>query len=333
MKRPIGFDDKREPDSRRTPVPAPEALVTPFEPAEPREREQPREPAEPSESAEPSSDPSRSQEQPQLSPEQLVTDQSKRAREALRALKAARRERRRRERGEQKRFTRWSRARRKRWLIALSAVLGLAAFVAIGVLTPVMSLQKITVVGAERLDAAAISEGLASQMGTPLALIDESRVKNTLSEFSLIQEYSIEVIPPNELIVRVVERRPVLSIKRGERFDLVDPAGVVIETTDARVPGFPIGDALVVDVNSPAFKAAAQSLAYMQPDLASQVDVASATTDQDVSFRLASGVTVIWGSAEQSLRKSLLVKTMISSLAGRPVSTIDVSSVEAPVFS
>lgn len=329
MKRPVGFDGQREPASPQKP----QSREVPV-PPEPDEWRAPVVPIAPEET-----DTSSQSDTPQndadeiLTPQQVALEQSQRAKAALKALKAAQKERRQRERGERRRFTRWSRVRRKRWLIALAAIAGLAAFVAVGVLTPLLNLQKITVIGAERLDSAAIVASLETEQGVPLALIDESRIREKLSEFSLIQEYAIEIVPPHELVVRIVERSPVLTIQRGERFDLVDPAGVVIETTDARVPGFPIADALVVDVNSPSFRAAAQSLSRMQPELAAQVNIASATTDQDVSFTLTSGLRVIWGSSEQSVRKSVLVNTMMKSLAGRPVSTIDVSSTETPVFS
>lgn len=258
---------------------------------------------------------------------------SARAKEALHALKRAQRERRAREKGERRRFTRISRSRRRRWVIAIGSVVALALFVTAGVLSPALNLQKITVVGAQRLDPNAVSESLSSQLGKPLAFVDQKSVHEALSSFSLIQEYSIETMPPHELIVRIVERKPVLNLKRGENFDLVDPAGVVIETGPERIPGYPIGEGLVVDVNSPAFEATAQSLAYMQADLAAQVNTAAATTDQDVTFTLASGLTVIWGSSEQSVRKSVLVNKMLAALAGRPINTINVSSTEAPVFS
>jgi cell division protein FtsQ len=226
-----------------------------------------------------------------------------------------------------------SRSRRRRWFIAIGAVLALALFVTVGIFSPALNLQKITVVGAQRLDPAAVSASLGEQLGKPLALVDQQGVQDALSQFTLIQEYSIETLPPHELLVRIVERKPVLNLKRGESFDLVDPAGVVIQSAPERIAGYPIGEALVVDVNSAAFSAAAQSLAYMQADLAAQVDVASATTDQDVTFKLASGLTIIWGSAEKSARKSVLVNTMLTALAGRSISTINVSSTEAPVFS
>lgn len=262
-----------------------------------------------------------------------VADSVSRRQSARRALNEAKRQRKNRERRELRRFTRFTRDRRRRWIIALGAILGLVLFITVGILSPALNLQKVTVVGTSRLDANAVATSLDSQLGKPLAFLDQETIHAALSEFSLIQEYSLETLPPHELVVRVVERKPVVNLKRGDVFDLVDPAGVVIESAEARIPGYPLGAGLVVDVNSPAFTATTQSLAYMQPELAAQVDVATATTDQDVTFKLSSGLTVVWGSSEKSVKKSVLVTKMLAALAGRPISVIDVSSTEAPVFS
>lgn len=355
MKRPHGFDSgKSNTPSTRQPVspPAPPPAPLPLRPRRERsegpeaiqqstevptadepiiEAEKRRPDGESGDAAEPA--PETSLETQGLSAQSELAATSQRAKEALKTLKAAQRERRMRERGERRRFVRFSRTRKRRLLIVLGSVLALALFVAIGVLSPALNLQKITVVGTERLDPNAVVESLSGQLGTPLALLNEQSIHSSLTAFSLIQEYTLETRPPHELIVRIVERQPVLNLKRGETFDLVDPAGVVIESSPERVAGYPLGEGLVVDVNSPAFQATARSLAYMQADLAAQVDTATATTDQDVTFRLGSGLIVIWGSAEESTKKSVLVTKMMASLGGQSVSVLNVSSTEAPVFS
>ena len=262
-----------------------------------------------------------------------LAEQTKRAKDALRDLKLARKTRKRREKGERRRFTQFSRVRKRRWLIATVSVAALALFVAIGVFSPAMTVQKIEVIGASRLDSAAVVDSVSFEIGQPLVSVDAQKIHDALTQFPLIQKYSIETQPPNTLVIRVIERQPVINIKRGKQFDLVDSAGVVIQTADARIAGFALADGLVVDVNSPAFEATASALANMQPELAAQVDIASATTDQDVTFKLANGITIIWGSAEESAKKSILATKMMTALAGRNVSTINVSSTEAPVFS
>ena len=275
-------------------------------------------------------------EQPESSATTVHTElaeQTKRAQDALRDLKLARKTRKKREKGERRRFTQLSRVRRRRWLIATVAVAALALFVTIGVYSPAMTVRKIEVIGASRLDSAAVVESVGFEIGQPLVSVDAQKIHDALTQFPLIQKYSIETQPPNTLVIRVIERQPVINIKRGKQFDLVDPAGVVIQTADARIAGFALADGLVVDVNSPAFEATASALANMQPELAAQVDIASATTDQDVTFKLANGITIIWGSADESAKKSILATKMMAALAGRNVSTINVSSTEAPVFS
>lgn len=262
-----------------------------------------------------------------------LAEQTKRARDALKDLKLARKTRKKREKGERRRFTQLSRVRKRRWLIAAVSVAALALFVTIGVFSPAMTVQKIEVIGASRLDSVAVVESVGFEIGQPLVSVDAQKIHDALTQFPLIQKYSIETQPPNTLVIRVIERQPVINIKRGKQFDLVDSAGVVIQTADARIPGFALADGLVVDVNSPAFEATASALANMQPELAAQVDIASATTDQDVTFKLVNGITIIWGSADESAKKSILATKMMAALAGRNVSTINVSSTEAPVFS
>lgn len=332
MKRPTGFDpgDSPEQDDRRPSRPLRETIS-------PLIRESSPPPTQSDIAPE-------SSEAEQDTPAAVVPDESfdvlqdarphsRREKQALRDLKRAHRQRRRGEKRERKRFTGAARLRRRRVLVPIAAVLGLALFVAVGVLSPILNVRTITIVGAERIDPNLIVERLQPQLGTPLALLDEAGIRETLSAFPLIKEYAVETIPPHELVVRIVERQPVMSLKRGEIFDLVDAAGVVMQSQQERIPGFPLGEGLVVDVNSPAFEATAKSLTYMLPELAAQVNLATATTDQDVTFTMSSGLVIVWGSAEQSVKKSVLVNTMLSSLAGQSISRIDVSSVEAPVFS
>lgn len=264
---------------------------------------------------------------------QELSEQSRKAKEALDALKAAQRDRKARERAERRRFTRSLRERRRPWLIAGGAILALITLVTVSIFSPLMHLKNITVIGANRVDVAALTASLESQIGTPLALLDRNLVAQSLEKFPAIQEYSLEIAPPNELVVRIVERTGVLNVPRAGRFELVDVAGVVIETSQTPVGGYPVAEAMVVKTKSPAFQAAAQSLRRMQPELAAQIVTASATTDQDVTFAMNTGVVIVWGSSEDSVRKSVLVSKMLSSLAGRSFSRIDVSSVQAPVFS
>ncbi|MEB4616580.1 FtsQ-type POTRA domain-containing protein [Leucobacter sp. M11] len=247
-------------------------------------------------------------------------------------LRRARRERRKRERTERRRFGTHLRRRRRPWLIGLAAVAGLALFVGIGVLTPIMGVREIQVAGTERVDEAAIQEALAPQLGTPLALVEDGQVREALSGFTLIQEYAVERVPPHTLVVRVAERRPVLAVEADGGFALLDQAGIRIETGEARPEGFPLATGKAAEVGHPAFVAVAAALQQMPPDLLAGFNQVTASTGEDIRFTVNGGPDVVWGGPDDSGVKSVILASMRTALANRAVTVIDVSSTESPVF-
>ncbi|MBK0419206.1 FtsQ-type POTRA domain-containing protein [Leucobacter sp. CSA1] len=253
-------------------------------------------------------------------------------RAAEREVRDATRRRRARERREQRRFSAQARRRRRNWLIAAGVVGGLVVFVAVGVLTPLMAVREVRVEGAALVNAEEVAGTLQRFDGVPLALVDDREVHEALEPFPLIQRYAIERIPPHTLLVRIEERVPVVSLERGGAFELYDPAGVLLGRSDAPPEGVPQGGDGLADVSSESFRAAAEVLRDMPAELRAQVSTASATSPQNVRFVLTSGVEVLWGDAAKSQEKAVVLATMLRALADRPVTVIDVSSSEAPVF-
>lgn len=250
--------------------------------------------------------------------------------EARRRLRDAERSRRRRERGEQRRFTEHLRRRRRGWAVAGLAVLGLALFVAVGVLTPLMAVREVKIVGASQVNAVELEAAMSRFEGVPLALVNDQEVHRALEPFPLIERYAVERIPPQTLVLRIEEREAVIAVERDGRFALYDPAGVLIGTAAERPEGVPLAGGTVLDTQSPAFRAAAQVVRDMPGDLRPGLAAVEATTPQEVSFVLTGGTQVIWGGAEDTQRKAVVLRSMISSLGF--VTAIDVSAPDTPVF-
>ncbi|WP_156316488.1 FtsQ-type POTRA domain-containing protein [Leucobacter japonicus] len=253
-------------------------------------------------------------------------------RAAERRLKAAAKQRRARFRLERKRFSAASRGRRRFWIIAGSAVAALALFVAAGVFTPLMAVRDVRVEGAATVNEADISAALQRFTGVPLALVDDSEVHRALEPFPVIQRYAVERVPPHTLIVRIQERVPVLSVAGDAGVSMYDAAGVLLGTAEAAPAGVPVAGGALSDLDSDAFHSAARSLRDMPDELRAQIVGATATSAQDVTLTLASGVEVLWGDATDTRRKAVVLQTMLTALADQSVSRIDVSSSEAPVF-
>ena len=234
-------------------------------------------------------------------------------RDARRELARAARERRRFERGEVKRFTRRSRSRRRIW-ISLSLVLAvLVAVLAVAIYSPLLALRTVSVDGTARVDAQAVVTAVDSQLGTPLALIDYDEITDELAKFPLIRSYVTEMVPPDTLVIHVVERAPVAAIVNGANFELVDPAGIVVQSSSTRPDGVPIISIGDQDAKSAAFASVVEVLLALPPELLAQVDTISATTQDNVTFALRGvGQTVVWGSSENSAYKARVLAAMVA---------------------
>ncbi|MDL9981419.1 FtsQ-type POTRA domain-containing protein [Microbacterium sp. ASV49] len=234
-------------------------------------------------------------------------------------------------RAEVRRFTGRQRRRRAIW-IGVAASLVLLVLVTLGAAySPLFAVEQIRVAGTSQLKAVDVQKALASQLGTPLPLVDESAVKAALVRFPLVESYTLEAMPPHELIVRIVERTPVGAIQSDAGYTVVDAAGVALSTTTTPPAGQPL--ITVPNVHSSAFDSLGQVMRALPAAIRSQVTAATATTPDDVTFTLGGTRTqVVWGSADQSALKALVLERAMKAKAPGSVSAYDVSSAGAVVF-
>lgn len=245
-------------------------------------------------------------------------------------LKQAERERRARERREQRRFTAERRSHRARWLLSGGAVLLLAVIAAGAVFTPVMAVREVQVRGAQTIDAAQLQQALARFEGVPLGLVRDGEVRAALAPYPLVERFAVERIPPATLVVSVKERSAVIALQREGGFELVDPAGVPLATVPERPAGVPLAGEGLHDTASEGFLAAATVVRDMPAELRQQLEGVSAPGPQQVGFSLQGGIEVVWGDATDTQRKAAVLRSLLGSLG--PVSLIDVSAPDAPIF-
>ena len=330
MKRPEGFDRAPQPPARRgagasaerkrRAAPAPErhseatahsqtARPTTARP-ESTQRETERRESAPTERVAPS----------RAAAADRPKSRASRRRTARAEIRAAARARRREEKAEVRRFTAATRRRRTVALSALGVVAAAVGLVAFAVFSPLLALREVVVAGTERLDPDAIVSALEPEIGTPLALLDESRIADNLSEFTLIRSFVIELIPPNTMRVEIDEREPIGVVVSDSVFQLVDPAGIVIEET-------PRGDDGTVRT------AVSEVLLALPADVLARVNRITATTRDDVSFTLRdSEQSVVWGSAESSDRKAVILAALLTQWGDSGAGEYDVSATGSAVF-
>ncbi|QIG40895.1 FtsQ-type POTRA domain-containing protein [Microbacterium sp. 4R-513] len=234
-------------------------------------------------------------------------------------------------RAEVRRFTVRQRRRRMIWIGVAASLLLLVLTTLAAAYSPLFAVEKVRVVGTSLLDAGAVEDALDDQLGTPLPLVDESAVKAALIAFPLVQSYSLEARPPHELVVRIVERLPIGLLETDAGFTLVDAAGVALSTTESPAPGRPLLS-IQGGTTSSAFDAVGEVMRALPATIRDQVTAVSASTPDDVTLTLGGTDTqVIWGSADESAMKALVLEKVMQSRPPESVTAYDVSSPRAVV--
>ncbi|WP_022877740.1 FtsQ-type POTRA domain-containing protein [Microbacterium sp. B19] len=244
----------------------------------------------------------------------------------------ASRARRRALRAEVRRFTVRQRRRRRIWIGVAVAFVVMVLGTAGAAYSPLFAVERVDVVGTSQLDAAAVADALKGQVGTPLAMVDDSAVKAALVRFPLVESYTLEARPPHDLIVRIVERTPVGVVQTPAGFTLVDAAGVVLSTTPTAPAGQPVLD-ITGGTESDAFRAAGRVVRALPDGIRSQVTAVSASTPDDVTLTLGgTGSKVAWGSADRSAEKARVLDLLMQKSPPDRTKEYDVTSPEAGVI-
>jgi cell division protein FtsQ len=230
-----------------------------------------------------------------------------------------------------RRFTVRQRRRRNIWIGVISAFLVMGLGTAGVAYSPLFAVEKIDVVGTSQLDPAAVSAALGDQVGVPLAMVDDSAVKAALVRFPLVESYTLEARPPHDLVVRIVERTPIGAMQSAASFTVVDAAGVALSTTPDAPAGQPVLN-IAGGTDSAAFRAVGRVVRSLPDAVRAQVTAVSASTPDDVTLTLgASGSKVVWGSADRSAEKAVVLDRLMQKSPPDKAKEYDVTSPEAGV--
>jgi len=216
--------------------------------------------------------------------------------------------------------------------ISISSLAVLLAIVAIATFSPLLAIKDISVTGTQRLEAVEISKALEVHTGTPLPLLSEQAVADSLAKFTLIESFSATAVPPNGLNIRISERQAICIISSGGSRWLYDPAGIRIAESSGRdlLPEILISEN---PLNSQRFRNSIEVLMALPEELLEDVEFIEARSKDDVRMRLRSSKnqSIIWGDSSDSVLKSKVLEALMKNHKKDSSVTFDVSSPNAPV--
>ncbi len=215
-------------------------------------------------------------------------------------------------------------------VLAIGGTLALTGLLLATFFTPLMAIEQIRVVGAERVSVSEIQRSLAPLIARPLPTVSEQEIEQLLAGYPLIETFAMQAEPPHTLTVRIRERQPVVIMPFAGTNYLYDPAGVRIGPATLEDP-YPFFLLTEDPTTSDRFDAAMDVLLALPIDMYSQVFAIEVSVRKTAEFRLRrDNVRVIWGGPDQALLKAEVLESLLATQERTDI-TIDVSSPNTPV--
>ncbi|GIJ25305.1 hypothetical protein Vqi01_04670 [Micromonospora qiuiae] len=227
-----------------------------------------------------------------------------------------------------------ARARRRRmraalpWAVA-GGVLALAGLVAWALLgTGLFGVREVRVEGAELVTAVQVRNAAGVPDDAPLARIDLAELADRIGALPEVERVTVTRDWPDTLVVRLTERTGVAVVPRGERFVVLDAAGVAFRTLPQRPDGLPLIRLAEPGPDDPATRAGLEVLAALTPQLRAELVELNVESLARISVVLRGDRTVFWGDATRGSDKARVATALLDQEAAR----IDVSAPDVVTF-
>ncbi|WP_246095228.1 cell division protein FtsQ/DivIB [Streptomyces roseicoloratus] len=199
--------------------------------------------------------------------------------------------------------------------------------------------EKVSTTGTKVLTRDEVERVAAVPLGAPLVSVDTGAIEARLRE-ELPRIDSVDVVRswPHGIGLKVTERRPVLILQNGRKYDEVDAGGVRFATVAIPPRGVP---RLVLDAAaSPSLRrfgterlltAAVGVTGELPEKIAQDVRVVRITSFDSITLELGKGRSVFWGSGEDGAAKARVLTALMK--ATPKAGHFDVSAPTAPASS
>uniref|UniRef100_A0AAU2VAQ9 Cell division protein FtsQ n=1 Tax=Streptomyces sp. NBC_00003 TaxID=2903608 RepID=A0AAU2VAQ9_9ACTN len=228
---------------------------------------------------------------------------------------------------------------RARIVLAIAAVLLGAGVIWVLYGSTWLRVEHVKTTGTEVLTPGEVEEAAAVPIGSPLISVDTGAIEARLRQ-KLPRIDSVEVVRswPHRIGLEVTERKPVLVMKNGAKFDEVDAKGVRFATIQQPLNGVPLLE--LTPSRSPSQRRfgtdrlvleAVHIMGELPPAVAKETRSVKISSYDSVTLELTGARSVLWGSDEEGELKG---RTLSALMKARPKSArFDVSAPTAPAVS
>ncbi|MFC9089732.1 cell division protein FtsQ/DivIB [Nocardiopsis dassonvillei] len=220
------------------------------------------------------------------------------------------------------------------WKFAFVALLVVALVCVVAWLllgSRLLVVRDVAVTGLDRTPSEEVVAALGVPTGTPLIRVDLDRSEERAEALPLVESATVTRGWPATLEVEVVERRPLLAVRAGEDYRLIDADGVRIEDAPSLPDAYPLVR-VTGEVEGNEAVAAAADIVERAPDsLLSRIRLIDATDPEAIVIELAEDARVEWGSPEETARKSDVLRALVGEHPPQEERVYDVSAPDLAV--
>jgi cell division protein FtsQ len=204
-----------------------------------------------------------------------------------------------------------ARRRRARWIVILLllAAMGVAGGGTWALFNlSLFAVRSVVVTGTRLVPESEVLAVAGVRPGTPLIRVSTARVAGRVLTITQVQGVQVTKVWPDRVVIAVRERTSALAVALpGGGFDLIDANGVIVQSAATRPAGLPIYTTTAAASSlrgDPDVAAAAAVLSGLPASLRSSVTSVIVPSPDQVTLSLDSGVTIVWGGADDAAAKA-----------------------------
>lgn len=186
--------------------------------------------------------------------------------------------------------------------LAVAGVVAAATWALVG--SKFLVVRSVAVTGTHLVPKSEVLAAAAIPHGLPLVRVNTADAARRIERITDVKSAVVTRDWPDRIVITVTERRPVLAVADGRRFDLIDPTGVIVQQVARPPAGMPRFTPAGPLLHSPGVAAAASVLRSLPAAIARQVRLVTAANVDAVTLRLANGSTVDWGGTGRTAQKT-----------------------------
>ena len=196
--------------------------------------------------------------------------------------------------------------------LAAAGIIGAAVWALFG--SRLLVVRSVVVTGTHLVPRSEVLAVAGVEPGTPLIRVNTAQVAARIDTIRQVRGALVSRSWPDRVVIVVQERTAVLALAAvkgdgevGGGYDLVDSSGVVVQWRASRpadLPLYPTAAPVTSWRGDPDLAAAAAVLGELPAWLRHSVASVAAPGPDQVTLRLAGGITVLWGGTDRAGAKA-----------------------------